>query len=94
MRGGIVPVDPFQGFPFDPADGFPRAQKVDDLGFEQTNRAFGQRIVHCPADDCIAIIERDMNLRRCPPMGRSPPRPIVRYILSPDIANHDPLPGS
>ena len=42
---GVVPVDPFQGFPFDPTDGFPGAQKVDDFGFEQTNRAFGQRII-------------------------------------------------
>jgi len=38
---GVVPIDPFQGFPFDPADGFPRAEEVDDFGFEQANRAFG-----------------------------------------------------
>jgi len=30
----VVPVHPFQGFPFDPADGFPRAEEVDDFGFE------------------------------------------------------------
>ena len=41
----VVPVHPFQGFPFDPTDGFPGAKKVDDFGFEQTNRAFGQRII-------------------------------------------------
>jgi hypothetical protein len=40
---GVVPVHPFQGFPFDPSDGFPWAEEVDDFGFEQANRAFGQR---------------------------------------------------
>ena len=42
---GVVPVDPFQGFPFDLADGFPRAEEVYDLGFEQADRAFGQCVV-------------------------------------------------
>ncbi len=41
---GVVTVHPFLGFPFDLAHGFPRAEEVDDFGFEQTNRAFGQRI--------------------------------------------------
>ena len=77
---GVVPVHPFQGFPFKPTDGFPRAEEVDDFGFEQANRAFGQRVVHCPADDCIAIIERDMNRPRCQRKGRSRIQPIVLCI--------------
>ena len=52
----VAPVRPFQGFPFDPADGFPRAKDVDDFGFDTVdrqgmqlcprgaNRAFSQRI--------------------------------------------------
>ncbi len=31
---GVVPVDPFQGFPFNLAHGFPRAEEVDDFGFK------------------------------------------------------------
>jgi hypothetical protein len=42
---GVVPVHLFQGFPFDLPHGFPRAKEVDDFGFEQSNRAFGQRII-------------------------------------------------
>ncbi len=42
---GVVPAHPFQGFPFDPSDSFPWAEEVDDFGFEQANRAFGQRVV-------------------------------------------------
>ena len=42
---GVVPVDPFQGFPFNLSHGFPRAKEVDDFGFEQANRAFSQRVV-------------------------------------------------
>ena len=42
---GVVPVDPFQGFPFAPADGFPWVEEVDDFGFEQTYCAFGQSVI-------------------------------------------------
>ena len=31
---GVVPIEPFQGFPFNLAHGFPRAKEVDDFGFE------------------------------------------------------------
>ena len=41
----VVPIHPFQSFPFNSANGFPWAKKVNDFGFEQTNRAFGQRVV-------------------------------------------------
>jgi hypothetical protein len=93
MRGGVVPVHPFQGFPFDPTDGFPWAEEVDDFGFEQANRAFGQRVVHCPAGDaCIA--ERGMNRRHYQRKGRSRFQPIALCTLWPDIANHDPNGGS
>ena len=30
----VVPVHPFQGFPFNLAHGFPRAKEVNDFGFE------------------------------------------------------------
>ena len=36
----VVPVHPFQGFPFDLPDGFPRPHEVNDLGFEQSDCAF------------------------------------------------------
>lgn len=38
----VVPADPFEGFPFDLADGLPRAEEVDDLGLEQSDDAFSQ----------------------------------------------------
>ena len=41
----VVPVHPFQSFPFDLPDGFPRPHEVDDLSFEQADCAFGQGIV-------------------------------------------------
>ena len=37
---GVVPVHPFQGFPFDLAHGFPRAEEVDDFGLKQADDAF------------------------------------------------------
>ena len=36
---GVVPVHPFQGFPFDSADGFPWAEEVDDFCFEQASHS-------------------------------------------------------
>ena len=30
----VIPIDPFQRFPLDVADGFPGAELVDDLRFE------------------------------------------------------------
>ena len=45
QAGVVIPVDPFQGFPLDLANGFPGAEKLDDLGFEQADDAFGQSIV-------------------------------------------------
>ena len=44
------PVYPFQGFPFDLSDGLPLPHEVDDLGFEQADRAFSQSIVIAVAD--------------------------------------------
>ena len=45
QAGVVIPVDPFQGFPLDLANGFPGAEELDDLGFEQADDAFGQSIV-------------------------------------------------
>lgn len=42
---GVVPVDPFQGFPFDLSHRLPWAEEVDDLGLEQADDAFGQSVV-------------------------------------------------
>ncbi len=41
----VEPVDPFQGFPLDRISGFPRAQAMDDLGFELADDRFRQGIV-------------------------------------------------
>lgn len=40
-----MPVDPFQGFPLDLANGFLDAEELDDLSFGQADDAFGQSIV-------------------------------------------------
>ena len=47
----IIPVDPFQGFPFDVANGLPRAEELDDLGLEQADDAFGEGVVIGISDD-------------------------------------------
>ena len=46
----VIPIDPFEGFPFDLAHRFPWADLVDDLGFEQADDTFGQGIVIGIAD--------------------------------------------
>jgi hypothetical protein len=46
----VVPVYPFQGFPFDLTDGFPWPHEVYDFGFEQADCAFGQGIVIAVTD--------------------------------------------
>ena len=40
-----IPIDPFLGFLFDFAHRFPRADLVDDLGFEQACDTLGQCVV-------------------------------------------------
>ena len=42
---GVEPVHPFQCFPFNLAQGFLGAHEVDNFCFEQTDCAFGQRVV-------------------------------------------------
>jgi len=42
---GVVPVDPFQGFPFYLAHRFPGAEEIDYLGLEQADDALGQGVV-------------------------------------------------
>ena len=42
---GVVPIDPFQRFPFDLAHRLPRTEEIDDLGLEQTDDAVGQGVV-------------------------------------------------
>ena len=41
----VMPVDPFQGFPFGVAHRFLRADLVDDLSFAQADDAFGEGVV-------------------------------------------------
>jgi hypothetical protein len=41
----VMPIDLLQGFPFDFAHRFPRADLVDHLGFEQAYDAFGQCVI-------------------------------------------------
>lgn len=43
--GVVIPVDPFEGFPLDLADGFPGAEELDGLGLEEAHDAFGEGIV-------------------------------------------------
>lgn len=53
---GVVPVDPFQGFPFDLCRRFPGTEEVDDLGLEQADDALGQGVVvgiSDTADGCV-----------------------------------------
>ena len=45
QAGVVIPVDPFQGFPFDLTNRLPGAEELDDLGLEQADDAFGQSIV-------------------------------------------------
>ena len=46
MKAGVViPVDPFQGFPFDLTNRLPGAEEFDDLGLEQADDAFGEGII-------------------------------------------------
>ena len=61
----VVPVHPFQGFPFDLADGFSRPHEVDDLSFEQADCAFGQGIVVAVAD----AAHRRIDIRFGQPLG-------------------------
>ena len=76
---GVVPVDPFLGFPFDLANGFPRAEEAYDPGFEQpivlSASALSYESPTLPTEGSIRL------------------RPTVRYILWSDIVIPDPLPG-
>ena len=47
---GVVPANPFQGFPFNLANRFPRAEEGDNLSFKQADDAFGQRVIITVAD--------------------------------------------
>ena len=46
----VEPVHPLQGFPFDLIFGFPRAQPIDDFGFEGADDRLGQGVVITVAD--------------------------------------------
>ena len=41
----VIPIDPFQGFPFDFAHRFPWSDLVDHLGFEQADNALGEGVI-------------------------------------------------
>ena len=45
QAGVVIPVDPFQGFPFDLTNGLPGVEELDDLGLEQADDAFGEGVV-------------------------------------------------
>ena len=45
LRGVVIPVDPFEGFPLDFTHRFPWADLIDDLGLEEADDAFGEGIV-------------------------------------------------
>jgi hypothetical protein len=45
QTGVVIPADPFQGFPFDLTNRLPGAEELDDLGLEQADDAFGERII-------------------------------------------------
>ena len=46
----VASMHPFQGFPFDLAGDFPRAEVLDDFGLEQSDDAFGEGVVAAVAD--------------------------------------------
>ena len=46
----VLPVDPSEGLPLDVAQGAPWAEDVDDLGLEQADDAFGERVVVAVAE--------------------------------------------
>ena len=41
----VIPVHPFECFPFDLTNRLPGSEELDDLGLEQADDAFGERIV-------------------------------------------------
>ena len=45
QSGVVVPVDPFHQGVFDIADGLERSVPTHDLGLEQTDDRFGERVV-------------------------------------------------
>ena len=78
----VIPVDPFQGFPFDLTDGLPRAEKLDDLGLEQADDAFGQRVVIGIPD----AADRSVDPGLCQSLGISD-----RQLLAAPVAVMDQL---
>jgi hypothetical protein len=67
QAGVVIPVDPFQGFPFDLTNGLPGAEELDDLGLEQTDDAFREGVVVGIPD----AADRGINAGLCEPLGVS-----------------------
>ena len=45
LRGVVIPIDPFEGFPLDVTLGFPWPDLVVHLGLEEADDAFSQGVV-------------------------------------------------
>ena len=78
----VIPVDPFQGFPFDLTSGLPGAEELDDLGLEQADDAFGESIVIEITD----AADRGVDARPGQPFGVS-----NRQVLATSVAVMDQL---
>ena len=59
----VVPVDPLERLPLDIAHGAPLAEGVDDLGLEEADDAFGERIVVAVADGSDGRVDPGLGQR-------------------------------
>ena len=78
----VIPVDPLESFPFDLADRFPWTEKLDDLGLEQADDAFGKGVIVAVTD----ATHRRINPSLGQPFGVSD-----RQVLATPIAVMDGL---
>ena len=75
----VIPIGPFEGFPFDLAHRFPWADLVDDVSFEWSNDAFGQGPGQWSQTSGVHWLDhRRHRLSRL--QCRSLPRPIGQYF--------------
>ena len=82
-----MPVDPFQRFPLDLADGRPGSEDLDDLGLERADEAFGERIVPGMPD----AAGRDVDPGLGQPLGVSDRQIVTAAVRVMDQLNRSPM---
>ena len=82
-----MPVDPFQRFPLDLADGRPGSEDLDDLGLERADEAFGERIVPGMPD----AAGRDVDPGLGQPLGVSDRQIVTAAVRVMDQFNRSPM---